>query len=84
MEQYGDFTEVINRLESSLLEVRLVWTDQTAKTYDAINENMQHFALHIWNNYNNAVAGKNMVRSNYNEDDFEQVFNNLNTKIEAV
>ena len=41
MEQYGEFLENISRLENNLREVRSVWDDQTARTYDHINENMQ-------------------------------------------
>ena len=84
MEQYGDFTEVINRLEGGLSEVRTVWADQTALTYDHINENMQHFAAQIWNYYNNSVAGHNAVKANYNEAEFDNTLNQLNSKIDAV
>ena len=84
MEQYGDFTEIINRLESSLGEVRTVWADQTALTYDHINENMQHFATQIWNYHNNSVAGHNAVKANYNEAEFDNTVNQINSKIATV
>ncbi len=84
MEQYGDFTNVINRLECSLNEVRAVWADQTALTYEHINENMQHFAAQIWNYYNNSVTGHNAVKTNYNEAEFDNEINQLNSRIDAV
>ena len=84
MEEYGDFTGVINRLESSLNDVRTVWTDQTAVTYDAINDNMKHFSREIWNYYNNSVAGYNMVKANYNEAEFQNTVNQLSAKVAAV
>lgn len=84
MEQYGDFTATINRLESHLNEVRTVWADQTALTYDHINENMQHFATQIWNHHNNSVSGHDMVKANYNEAEFDDTVNQLNFKANAV
>lgn len=84
MEQYGDFTEAITRLESGLSEVRTLWTDQVAMTYDNINENMQHFAIKIQNCYNNSVVGHNAVKANYNEAEFDSTINQLNSKIDAV
>lgn len=84
MEQYGEFTEAINRLESGLSEVRMVWVDQTALTYDHINENMKHFATQIWNRHNNSVAGHNGVKANYDEIEFDRELNQLNYKIATV
>lgn len=84
MERYGDFAEIINRLEGSLAEVRTVWVDQTALTYDSINENMQHFATRIWDFHNNSVAGHNAVKANYNESEFDSTVNQLNSKVSAV
>ncbi len=84
MDQYGDFTEAINRLESSLTDVRTVWADQTALTYDCINENMQHFAMQIWIHRNNAVTGYNAVKANYNEAEFDNTVNKLNSKVSSV
>lgn len=84
MEQYGDFTDTLIRLKSSLIEVRTVWSDQTALTYDHINENMEHFAMQIWNYYNNSLAGYNAVKANYNESEFDETLNQLNSKIASV
>lgn len=84
MEQYGDFSDTLIRLKSSLIEVRTVWSDQTALTYDHFNENMEHFAMQIWNYYNNSLAGYNAVKSNYNESEFDETLNQLNSKIASV
>ena len=84
MEQFGDFTETINRLNNDLSDVRKVWFDQTAVTYDLINENMAHFANQIWNNYNSSLLGYNAVKANYNESEFDDTINQINSKIASV
>ena len=84
MNQYGDFTETINRLNSDLGDVRTIWFDQTALTYDHVNENMEHFAIQIWMYYNNSLAGYNAVKANYNESEFDDTINQLNAKIASV
>ena len=84
MEQYGDFTSIVGCLTNNLGEVRSVWNDQTALTYYHINENMEHFSIQIWNYRNNSLAGYNMVKARYNEDEFEDVLNRLNSKIASV
>lgn len=84
MNQYGDFTETINRLNSDLRDVRTVWFDQTALTYDHVNENMEHFVIQIWTYYNNSFAGYNAVKANYNESEFDDTINQLNAKIASV
>jgi hypothetical protein len=84
MNQYGDFTGTINRLNSDLGDVRTVWFDQTALTYDHVNENMEDFAIQIWMYYNNSLAGYNAVKANYNESEFDDTINQLNAKIASV
>ena len=84
MEQYGEFSASISSLESNLGEVRCVWTDETARTYDSINDNIKAFAMQIWAYYCNSVEGYEIVQSNYNEADFEDELRQLNAKIESV
>ena len=47
MEKYGEFTDSVNSLDSSLVQVRSVWVDQTAVSYDGINENMKAYVSQI-------------------------------------
>ena len=84
MEQYGEFLENISRLENNLREVRSVWDDQTARTYDHINENMQVFTKRIWAHYSNSVSGCDAVKANYSESGFDDELNQLNSKIYSV
>lgn len=84
MEQYGEFSDSINRLESNLSEVRCVWADQTAQTYDHINENMEVFTMQIWTHFCNSVSGKELVIKYYNEAEYDDELNQLNSKIYSV
>ena len=84
MEQFGEFTENISNLESSLTTVRSVWVDQTAMTFDEINENMKVFVSQITAYKENSIAGYNAVKANYNESEFENDLNQLGAKVAAV
>ena len=84
MSQYGDFTNMINRLESNLGDVRSVWVDQTARTYDYINENMQSFTMQIWKHYCNSNATLNVVKANYDESEFGDELSQTQSKIHSV
>ena len=84
MEQLGEFTENINRLESNWASVRSVWTDQTALTYNDMHENMKGFAAQIHAYSENSVAGYNAVKANYNESEFDRELNDLGSKVAAI
>ncbi len=84
MEHFGEFTENISNLDSSLATVRSVWVDQTAMTYDEINENMKVFVSQITAYKTNSVAGYSAVKVNYNETEFESELNQLGAKVAAV
>lgn len=84
MEQYGEFTENINRLEGNHTKVRSVWKDQTADTYDTINDNMKSFTLQVKNHSDNSLRGYNMVKANYNEAQFDDELNHLSAQMAAV
>lgn len=84
MDHYGEFVEIINRLENNLSEVRMVWNDQTGDTYDHINENMELFAARIWTRYDNSCTGYNAVKTNYSESEFDDTLNQVRHKAAAV
>lgn len=84
MEQFGEFIENISNLDSSLATVRSVCIDQTAITYDEINENMKVFVSQITAYKANSVTGYNAVKANYNEPEFESELNQLGAKVAAV
>lgn len=84
MDEYGEFSQAIANLVSSLSEVRAQWTDQTALTYDTINENMQGFSIAIWRQYASAVELYEMEKKNYDEGEFNRVLNELGARASAV
>ena len=84
MEQYGAFSQAIVSLDGGLSEVRAAWQDQTAQTYDSINENMKACAAAVWQVYTNAAGLYEMEKKNYNESEFEQYINELGARASAV
>lgn len=84
MEKYGKFAKILEQLQNSLSEVRISWTDQTAKTYDCININMQHFAKEIWKHYNYSIEEFNLVKKHYDEYEYEKILNKLHSREEEV
>lgn len=81
MNQYGIFSGGIAELDHSLTQVRTVWTDKTAQTYNCINENMEDIACKIWSCHQSAAAGEQAVRENYREEEFDAVLHNLGSRI---
>lgn len=84
MDQFGEFTENIANLESDLKTVRSTWVDQTATTFDGINENMKVFVSQITAYKENSIAGYNAVKANYIESEFESELGQLGAKVSAV
>ena len=84
MGQLGDFTDNINNLENSLTAVRSIWQDQTAMTFDEMNENIKNFVSKITEHRDNSVAGYNAVKANYNEAEYDNELNQLCAKVAAV
>lgn len=81
---YGIFGAVIADLESSLSQVRSVWTDQTAQTYDCINENMLQLAQLVWEGRERASAGEQAVKENYDEGEYDSILYNLGSRINSL
>ena len=84
MAQYGPFSAAVAELDHALSTVRSVWTDQTAATYDTINDNMQTIAQRIWASREAAAAGEAAVRENYNEGEYDSILNSLGGRIAGL
>ena len=84
MEMYGIFSATISNMEHSLSQVRSVWTDLTAQTYDTINDNLTSLSQSIWSGRESAAAGEAAVRENYNEGEFESILNSLGSRIASL
>ena len=77
-EQYGEFLESALKLDGALAEVRVVWTDQTAMTFDKVNDNMEFFFKKIVATKENAISTMKVLKSNYNEDEIDDIVHKLN------
>jgi len=84
MDKYGEFTDSVNSLDSSLVQVRSVWVDQTAVSYDGINENMKAYVSQITGYLENSVKAHNLVKNNYRESEIDDELNQLSAKVAAV
>lgn len=84
MDQYGEFSGIISNLQSSLSEVRTVWTDQTAATYDCIDENIQRFVMQIWIYFSNTNIAYDTAKKYYNKNDFDENLDMLSAKAASV
>ena len=84
MKDCGIFTENIIKLDSCLDDVRSVWKDTTAKTYDVLNENIEILSQKVWLQFINAQTGYQAVRKNYNEAEFDRVLSQLSGKVNSV
>jgi len=77
-EQYGEFLESALKLDGALAEVRVVWTDQTAMTFDKLNENMEYFFKKIIKAKEEAIATMRVLKNNYDEDEVDDSIHKLN------
>ena len=76
-EQYGEFLESALKLDGALAEVRVVWTDQTAMTFDKLNENMECFFKKIIKAKEEAIATIRVLKNNYDEDEVDDSIHKL-------
>ena len=84
MKDYGVFSKSISDLYDNLKEVRCVWADQTAQTYDHINDNMDAFAEYMWAYYVRAEKSADYIKSSYSESDYDNELMNLRSKVSSV
>ena len=83
-EQYGEFGKNIIALDNALEQVKTVWTDETAKSYDTLNENVKICAEKIWALFSDSKAGTEAVKKNYNPDETDKDLARLGMLIEQV
>lgn len=84
MEKYGEFIDSINKLDSVLSTVQRVWTDQTARTYATINENMKEFVSKISSYLDYSVEVYELVKKYYRESEIDEELNVLSTRVASV
>ena len=82
--QQGEFTKNIIALKNDLQEVRGIWQDQTANTYDALNENIEACAQRIWAHLVNSQNGYAALKRNYDSDDYDRYVARMAVQVEEV
>lgn len=83
-EQYGEFSKNIIALDNALEQVRIFWTDETAKSYDALNENVKLCIQKIWALFSDSKSGAEAVKKNYNSDEVDKELARLGLQIDRL
>ena len=83
-EQYGEFGKNIIALDNAQEQVKTVWIDETAKSYDTLNENVKACVGKIWALFSDSKSGTEAVKKNYNPDDVDKELARLGMRIEQV
>ncbi|MBQ2810339.1 MAG: hypothetical protein IJF11_05545 [Clostridia bacterium] len=81
MDNYGEFTQSIFNLKDSVSELRAIWKDQTAPSYEAIHENFERFSFNTWQQNLVAVEMHELVKENYSESEFDQMLDKLSARL---
>ena len=82
--QYGEFIKNIIALKEDLQEVRSVWQDQTANTFDALNENIEACTQRIWLHLVDSENGYAALKRNYDSDDYDRYVAQMAVQVEEV
>jgi len=72
MKDYGDYSDIISQLESALSSVRQSWQDETAQSFDEINDNMKYLAGELAEREESTMKGFRAVREHYVEADVKR------------
>lgn len=83
-EQYGEFLSSVRKLDDALREVRLVWNDQTARSFDSVNDNMKFLSEKIIIAKGSAISSMKMLKDNYDEEEFDNTIHRLNMESSVV
>ena len=82
--QFGEFTKNIIALKDVLQEVRGIWQDQTANTYDALNENIEACSQKIWAHLVNSQNWFAALKRNYDSDEYDKYVASMAVQVEEV
>lgn len=83
-EQYGEFSKNFALLDSAQEQVKTVWRDETARSFDQLNDNVKLCSERIWSLFCDSKAGVEMVKKNYNSDAIDKEIARLGIQIEQV
>ena len=83
-EQHGEFSKSISLLDAAQEQVRTVWRDETARSYDSLNDNVKMCTQKIWALFCDSKAGVEAVKKNYDSDAIDKELARLGMQIEQV
>ena len=83
-QQYGQFAKSIMQLDAAQERVRATWCDDTARSYEPLNNNVKLCAQKIWAFHCDSQSGVELVKKNYNSDEIEKEIARLGAQVEQV
>lgn len=83
-EQHGEFSKNIALLDAAQEQVKTVWRDETARSFDNLNENVKLCTTKIWTLFCDSKAGVEAVKKNYNSDTVDKDLVRIGMQIEQV
>ena len=66
--QYGEFSNNIVKLDTAQEQVKTVWRDEVAKSYDVMNDNIKLCAGKIWSLFCDSKDGMDAVKKSYDSE----------------
>ena len=83
-EQYGKFSNVIEKIDTNFSEIQKTWTDEVFKSMISINDNFKTFSFKIWNQFDSVVKICDAIQKNYNESEIEEAISNITNSISNI
>ena len=82
--QYGEFSNSIVQLDTAQEQVKTVWRDEVAKSYDVMNDNIKLCAGKIWSLFCDSKAGIDAVKKSYDSEEVDKEISRFSIQIEQV
>ena len=82
--QYGEFSNNIVKLDTAQEQVKTVWRDEVAKSYDVMNDNIKLCAGKIWSLFCDSKAGMDAVKKSYDSEEVDKEISRFSIQIEQV
>lgn len=83
-EQFGEFAKIVSALDETQSQVRVVWNDRTAASFDVMNDNVKACAQRMWAHYTDSLNGATAVKSNYHPDEIDRSLVLLERQLEEA
>lgn len=83
-EQYGEFSKNIAALDAAQEQVETVWQDETARSYNNLNNNIKLCTQKIWTLFCDSTIGIEAVKKIYDPDMVDKEITRLGIQVEQV